>query len=286
LRHDDRLNLIVGLDTPVREGAIRKGAAEARVLEGLRELTEDVLSTLTPREKKIVKMRFGLDESGRERSVKEVASHFHLADRRIRQIEGKVLAKLRHPSRSWRLRAILDQISKPTSADLREVVETVRALTPELIIHLQSHENDLRKIDPLVFEHLVAEFLKQRGFKEVRLVGKDPNTSADIYAVQKENSIGISLRYFVEVKRDKNKIGVDVINEVHGAMNLERARFGWNAALIVSVVGFKEFRKITRRQLGMMGIHLKDERDLHKWLREYQLNNGRLWLPNPPRKLP
>jgi hypothetical protein len=75
-------------------------------------------------------------------------------------------------------------------------------------------------------------------------------------------------------------------NKVHGAMNLERAKYGWNAALIVSALGFKKFRKSTRSQFEMMGEYLKDERDLHKWLQEYRLNNGRLWLPDPPNKLP
>jgi sigma-70-like protein/restriction endonuclease len=234
------------------------------VQNGLRELTEEVLSTLTPREKEIIKMRFGLDKSGRERTAQEVGLHFNVTDRRIRQIEAKALAKLRHPSRSRRLRMLLDEMFKsvengPTPADLKEVVESVRALTPDLIIYLQSHEKDLRKMDPLVFEHLVAEFLKQRGFKDVRWVSRDSRTSADIYAVERENSIGISLKYFVEVKRHKNRIGVDVVNQVYGAMDLERTKYGWNAALIVSAVGFKEFKKCTKGQLEMMGIYLKDE---------------------------
>jgi RNA polymerase primary sigma factor len=74
----------------------------------LRELTEDVLSTLTPREKEIIKMRFGLDQSGEERTLEEVGKHFNVTRERIRQIEAKALAKLRHPSRSRRLRAFLD----------------------------------------------------------------------------------------------------------------------------------------------------------------------------------
>ena len=295
MRLDKLLNSIVGLNT-LGDEVIAKGAAEvfrsAEVLNGLREITEDVLSTLTPREKEIVKMRFGLDSSGRERTQKEVGTHFNVTDRRIRQIEAKALAKLRHPSRSRRLRELLDENAKQARAeamlaDLREVVETVRALTPELVIYLQSHESDLEKMDAFVFEHLVAEFLKQRGFDDVRLVGRDQRTSADIYAVERVNSIGISGKYFVEVKRHRRRVGIEVINGVYGAMDLERAKYGWNVALIVSVVGFKEFRKDTRINLEKMGVYLKDERDLRKWLQEYRPNNnGQLWLPDPPRKLP
>ncbi len=82
--------------------------AETAIVNNLRELTEDVLSTLTPREKEIIKMRFGLDQSGEERTLEEVGKHFNVTRERIRQIEAKALAKLRHPSRSRRLRAFLD----------------------------------------------------------------------------------------------------------------------------------------------------------------------------------
>ena len=82
--------------------------AEAAITNNLRELTEDVLSTLTPREKEIIKMRFGLDQSGEERTLEEVGKHFNVRRERIRQIEAKALAKLRHRSRSRRLRAFLD----------------------------------------------------------------------------------------------------------------------------------------------------------------------------------
>src|SRR2546427_9070202 len=82
--------------------------AETAIVNNLRELTEDVLSTLTPREKEIIKMRFGLDQSGEERTLEEVGKHFNVTRERIRQIEAKALAKLRHLSRSRRLRAFLD----------------------------------------------------------------------------------------------------------------------------------------------------------------------------------
>jgi len=293
--HKELMNSILRPHALGDEEAVRKHPEEvfetAEVLAELRDLVEDVLKTLTPREERIIKMRFGLDQSGEKRTAWEVGHHFAVTASRIYQIQAKALRKLRHPSRSRRLRALLDQVSKPpesepTAADLQEVVETIRTLTPELIIYLQSHERDLRKVNPRVFEHLVAEFLKQRGFSDVRWVSWDSHTSADIFAVERANAVGISLRYFVEVKRHRNRIGVDVVNEVHGAMDLERAKYGWNAALIVSAAGFKEFRKSTRSQFEMMGVYLKGERDLHQWLQEYRLNKGRLWLPDPLRKLP
>ena len=69
----------------------------------LREQLEDVMSTLTPREAKVVKLRFGL-EDGKSRTLEEVGSQFNVTRERIRQIEAKALRKLRHPSRSKKLR--------------------------------------------------------------------------------------------------------------------------------------------------------------------------------------
>jgi RNA polymerase primary sigma factor len=82
--------------------------AESAITNNLRELTDDVLSTLSPREADIIRMRFGLDGSGEEHTLEEVGRHFAVTRERIRQIEAKALAKLRHPSRSRKLKAFLD----------------------------------------------------------------------------------------------------------------------------------------------------------------------------------
>ena len=73
----------------------------------LREELEEVLSTLTPREKKVLELRFGLVD-GRNRTLEEVGKEFNVTRERIRQIEAKALRKLRHPSRSKRLKDFLD----------------------------------------------------------------------------------------------------------------------------------------------------------------------------------
>ena len=69
----------------------------------LKEQLEDVMSTLTPREEKVLKLRFGL-EDGKTRTLEEVGREFQVTRERIRQIEAKALRKLRHPSRSKKLR--------------------------------------------------------------------------------------------------------------------------------------------------------------------------------------
>jgi RNA polymerase primary sigma factor len=74
----------------------------------LKEYTSQVLRTLTPREERVIKMRFGL-EDGSEHTLEEVGQSFQVTRERIRQIEAKALRKLRHPSRSERLKSFLDQ---------------------------------------------------------------------------------------------------------------------------------------------------------------------------------
>ena len=81
--------------------------AEAASFTLLKEQLMDVLSTLTPREEKVLKLRFGI-EDGRTRTLEEVGKEFNVTRERIRQIEAKALRKLRHPSRSKKLRDFLN----------------------------------------------------------------------------------------------------------------------------------------------------------------------------------
>jgi RNA polymerase primary sigma factor len=108
----------ISLETPVGEEeeshlgdfiVDRQGVSpsESVINLNLREQTAEVLKTLSPREEKIVKMRFGLQD-GSEHTLEEVGQHFAVTRERIRQIEAKALRKLRHPSRSHRLRAFLE----------------------------------------------------------------------------------------------------------------------------------------------------------------------------------
>jgi RNA polymerase primary sigma factor len=80
---------------------------ESATFEGLREATQDVLAGLTPREAKVLRMRFGI-EMNTDHTLEEVGKQFDVTRERIRQIEAKALRKLRHPSRSEQLRSFLD----------------------------------------------------------------------------------------------------------------------------------------------------------------------------------
>ncbi len=83
--------------------------SDAVISVNLKEYTSQVLRTLTPREERVVKMRFGL-EDGSEHTLEEVGQSFQVTRERIRQIEAKALRKLRHPSRSRKLKAFVDGV--------------------------------------------------------------------------------------------------------------------------------------------------------------------------------
>jgi RNA polymerase primary sigma factor len=84
--------------------------ADSALYASLREATKEVLDTLTPREAKVLRMRFGI-EMNTDHTLEEVGKQFDVTRERIRQIEAKALRKLRHPSRSERLRSFMDQES-------------------------------------------------------------------------------------------------------------------------------------------------------------------------------
>ena len=108
----------ISLETPIREGEDSHlgdfiedrdvvSPSEAVINVNLKEMTEQVLNTLTPREERVIKMRFGL-EDGTEHTLAKVGEIFAVTRERIRQIEAKALRKLRQPSRSRSLRGLLD----------------------------------------------------------------------------------------------------------------------------------------------------------------------------------
>jgi HJR/Mrr/RecB family endonuclease len=256
------------------------------ILPIVSETIDEVLATLTPREEKVIKMRFGLGSSELINTQNEVGFYYAVTRNRISQIESKALRKLRHPSRAKRISRQLTQIldsadySKPNVQELQFVVQKITRLTPDLIKHLQKNEDDLLKLNPYVFEHLIAEFFARWGF-DVSLVGQNSRTAADIYAAKIMDPIGVEHRYFIEVKRWRDRVGIEVIERVIGAMLLEKEKFGWHAGLIVTAGGFKDFKRWTKQQLDFKGISLMDKDNLLKHLQEYEPNANGLYLPSP-----
>ncbi|HVF50286.1 MAG TPA: RNA polymerase sigma factor RpoD [Pyrinomonadaceae bacterium] len=113
----------ISLETPIGEeedshlgdfieDKSRVNPADAVVASNLREITDEVLATLSPREEKVIKMRFGLSKTGEEHTLEEVGQNFAVTRERIRQIEAKALRKLRHPSRARLLKAFIESVQQ------------------------------------------------------------------------------------------------------------------------------------------------------------------------------
>jgi RNA polymerase primary sigma factor len=109
----------ISLETPIGEGGDSQfgdliedrstaSPAERVITANLRDVAGDVLQTLSPREEKVIRLRFGLDNEGRERTLEEVGEDFQVTRERIRQIEVKALRKLRHPSRARVLKNFIE----------------------------------------------------------------------------------------------------------------------------------------------------------------------------------
>ncbi len=225
--------------------------------KNLIEITRLMIETLPWPEGYVLLHKYGLLGNG-PMSYEDMGYKINKSPSEIEDAEMSGLRRLRNPAYQ---QLAEDFLKSPTNAaelksispQLTEVIEKISKLTPGLVDHLRKCEDDLIKLQPAVFEHLVAEFFASWGFEDVRLVGRNSKTSADIFAARRIHPLEINVRFFVEVKRWKHKIGVEVIDRVYGAMISERPHIGWNAALIVSLVGFKDFRKYDRQDW-----HLKE----------------------------
>jgi len=261
---DDELKLLVDPD-PV---------ATTRLFDAVQK----VLAEMPNPERDVLGLLYGIGD-GYQYSLSEVARIFKTNTNQIRlwEARGIRLAQELSPLASVFERA---QDERP-HVQAMDIVRQTRKLTPYLLDHLKKHQSDIVKLPWEVFEHLVAEFYASWGFPEVRLVGRNSRTAADIFAVQKPAPDGTRVRYFVEVKRWKDRVGVEVIDRVYGAMLAERPEWGWHLAIIVSAVGFKDFKKYSVDELTRKGVELRGPNDIVGWLRDYRLSDKGLWLPNP-----
>src|ERR1041384_1317965 len=113
----------ISLETPIGEeedshlgdfieDKSRVNPSDAVVATNLRQITDEVLATLSPREEKVIKLRYGIGTQGEEHTLEEVGKDFDVTRERIRQIEAKALRKLRHPSRARLLKAFINGLQQ------------------------------------------------------------------------------------------------------------------------------------------------------------------------------
>jgi len=238
------------------------------------QIEEIVRSSLSPRLRDIYSLRTGMDD-GRVKTVRDVALIFNVSEstinREYKKAEQKVLEILSQQH--------LEQ--EVVNIDVSDVIEQAKELTPYLIEYLKNNENDLRKLPWQVFEHLIAEFFASWGYEDVCIVGRNSQTAADIIAMRKSDVSGVKIRYFIEVKRWRNRVGVEVVDRVIGAILAEREKFGWHLGMIVTIADFKKMGKYKSSQLSMLGIELRNGDDVRSWLQGYQFHQKGLWLPEP-----
>ena len=173
----------------------------------------------------------------------------------------------------------LDSVLRSWVAEPGELFIDLAELTPALIRYLQSHEESLDKLSWQLYEQLVAEFFASWGY-EVSLVGRDSSTSADIIAVRPPDQSGVTLRYFIEVKKWKGKVGIETINQVVGAIFSERVLHGFHVGVIIASNGYRDLKKFSIPSLSYMGVELRDGQDVRNWLRSYTPSKTGLWIRN------
>jgi hypothetical protein len=252
----------------------------------LRVAIAAILHRLPSEHVRILRSRFGIDSPAL--TIAKTIEKLRVSKTDIRYAKARAMTMLLHPAQQDLIRLIVEAESsvKTSTIEVEHAVEAIRKLTPELIEHLRSNADDLLAIRWEVFEHLVAELMASAGFRDVSLIGRNASSAADIFAAWRIGPLGSDVRYFIEVKRWKDRVGVEVVDRVYGAMLAERASHGWHAALIVSVVGFTEFEKYSVPALRNMGIELKDKKDVMGWLADYRPDENGLWLPKPKRCVP
>jgi len=257
----DTLESVVVLKTPPT-------LPPERIGKHYRDQLTHVLSTLTRRQEKLVRLRFGLGD-GVPRSQEVVAAIFKTSRTTVARIEREAFERLKAIESGLFARRI----------QIRHAVETADALTPDLMSHLKSHHDDLDKIPWDVAEELVAEWLASTDFEDVTLVGRDKTTAADVFAVSHTSQVGIPIKLFVEVKWQKDKVGIEVIDRVLGAIVREQPKIGWTCGMIVSLGGYTNFKGESHESLALRGLQLRQKEDLLRWLEDYHQAPNGLWLP-------
>ena len=238
-----------------------------------------VLATLTPREELVLRSLLGIKVAAGQKPKRmrhhEIAKKWSISYQKVSAIEKSAWKKLQHPSRS---RHLLSVFLAPT-VELSQPLESIKQVSPNLMQHLKREHDDITKVPPLVFEEIVAELLAGMGWKEIKLVGRSSETSADILAGHFLPDGTTPIRVFIEVKRWKDRIGIEIFNQVLGAMVSERDRLGWHQAWIMALGGAAATRKFSRDEWRAKGVEIKDKSDLFSWLDGYKPNKEGLWLP-------
>jgi hypothetical protein len=176
------------------------------------------------------------------------------------------------------LGALQLQQARPIPADL---AQGIRHINSELLRHLRRDPSALEDMNPYAFEELIAELLAGRGWR-VSLVANKSSVGADLLATTRTIGDGQEILYLIEVKKTAERVGIEVLDRVFGAMS--RLRPEPHVGMVVSLSGFKALRdpqpwRVEGREYGR--IRLAGRKDILQWLNEYSPSpEGGLWLPS------
>jgi len=239
----------------------------------LRSLIEETFKQLKENEAIVLKMRFGL-EDGIEHTLAETGQQLGLTAERIRQIEAVALRKLKHPSRSRRLRSLVEQIQEAMEEeekDKEKIIEfstdldigLITTKADERLIHYFSeHPEEMKTMNRRLFEEMIAELFSGFGY-EVELTKQTRDGGIDIFAIKHSD---VSVKYIIQAKRPKPEkpVGVDPVRALYGVKGDERATkaiFATTTHFTRDATMFFEKHKWELEQ--------KDYEGIMEWINEY-----------------
>ena len=149
------------------------------------QINDLLKNALSYRERHIFSLRTGLYESdGFRFTFPEIGHIFKISSSRARQLFLRARRKFLNAISETRKDA------GEVLADVKQAIQEAKSLTPQLIEFLKNQPTQLKHLHWQVFEHLIGEFFASWGFSDVCLVGKNPNTAADIFAMQRLSPLG------------------------------------------------------------------------------------------------
>ena len=245
----------------------------------LDSLVEEVLKTLTAKEAKVLKMRFGL-VGIEEHTLAEIGKQFGLTAERIRQIEALALRKLRHPSRSRRLKKVLEPIQEAMEEEKKDEEKIIEFPTDldiglittkadeHLIRYFSEHPKEIKTMNRRLFEEMIAELFRGFGYG-VELTKQTRDGGIDIIAIK---DLEVSVKYIIQAKRPEpgNPVRITPVRALYWVKHREKA----TKAILATTTYFTKDAKMEFRDL-VWELELKEYNGIIGWINDYLKIRGK-----------
>lgn len=245
----------------------------------LRSLINEALKSLTEREAKVLKMRFGLVD-GEEHTLAEIGKQFRLTGERIRQIEAKALRKLKHPSRSRTLEKVLEPIQEVMEKDKKDVGKIIEfpanfnlgiittKVDENLIRYFSEHPEEMKTMNRRLFEEMIAELFSGFGY-EVELTKQTRDGGIDIIAIK---DLEVSVKYIIQAKRPEpgNPVRITPVRALYWVKHREKA----TKAILATTTYFTKDAKMEFKDL-VWELELKEYEGILGWINTYLKIRGK-----------